>query len=35
VTSPLDLIYRYRLTAAYITYVVYVAVVFQIVAARR
>jgi hypothetical protein len=35
VTSPSDLIYRYRLTAAYIAYVAYVAAVFQVVAALR
>lgn len=34
-TSPFDLIYRYRLTAAYLIYVAYVAAVFQITASLR
>lgn len=34
-TNPYDLIYRYRWTTFYLVYVVYVAVVFQLVEMHR
>lgn len=34
-TNPSDLIYRYRLSATYTVYVVYLATVFQLVGWHR